>query len=227
MIRINRTTEVPESLIVEKNKKSGSYNTPEVVEALYRDFHNKCYICESKNLKSINIEHLRPHGKKDKELMFCWDNLFLSCTHCNNIKLGKYDNILDCTKMDVDEIIEFRKKGSYGWEEIIEIIPLKNNEETLSTVELLEKVYNGTDRQMKILESASIRKDLREELLEFTKAINEYYGSVGEDKEDAKCLVKRHLKASSAFAAFKRWIVRDNKENLAEFLDGGGVKCLV
>lgn len=35
------------------------------------------------------------------------------------------------------------------------------------------------------------------------------------------------VKASSPVAAFKRWIIRDNKDNLSEFLDGGGIKCLV
>lgn len=225
MIRINRTTEVPASLIIEKNKNNGNYNTPEVVEALHKEFHNKCYICESKNLKSINIEHFKSHGG-NKELMFSWENLFLSCSHCNNIKLDKYNDILDCTKIEVDEIIIFRKKGTYGWEEEIEVATLIKNKTTENTVELLNKVYNGTT-MMKILESSNIRKELRNELLEFTKAINEYFEAIGEDKEDAKYLVKRHLKASAPFAAFKRWIIRDNKENLSEFLDSGGIKCLI
>lgn len=225
MIRINRNSSVPQSLLIEEDKENGTYNTPEVLDALYLDFHNKCYICESKNLTSINIEHFRPH-KGDKKLMFDWENLFLACSHCNNIKLDKYNNILDCTKIDVDELISFRKKGQYGWEEVIEIKALVYDEKTKSTVELLDRVYNGTTK-MKILESSNIRKELRNELLDFTRAINEYYSSRGEDKEDAKCLVKRHLRASSPFAAFKRWIVRDNKENLSEFLDSNGVKCII
>jgi len=151
MIKINRNSQAPQALLIEKDKNNGTYNTPEVVSALHKDFHNKCYICESKNLTSMNIEHLRPH-KGDKDLMFSWDNLFLSCSHCNNIKLGKYENILDCTKVDVDEAISFRKKSNFSWEEAIELTPLENNDETESTVELLSKVYNGTT-EMKILEN--------------------------------------------------------------------------
>jgi len=79
---------------------------------------------------------------------------------------------------------------------------------------------------MKILESSNIRKQLRNELLDFTKAINEYYSAEGEDKEDAKLLITRHLKASSTFAAFKRWIIRDNRDNLCDFLINGGLKCI-
>ena len=215
MIKISRISEAPKSLIIEKNKNNGTYNTPEVVKALHKDFHDKCYICENKNLTSINIEHFRPHGG-DKELMFSWENLFLACSHCNNIKLGKYTNILDCTKVDVDEIISFRKKGIYAWEETIEIKALVENTETKSTVELLNKVYNGTT-EMKVLESSNIRKAIRNELIDFVKAINEYKDAVGEDKEDAKCLVIRHLKASSPFASFKRWVIKDNEDNLPGF----------
>ena len=47
------------------------------------------------------------------ELKFGWDNLFLACAHCNNIKSDNYEHILDCTKVDVDELIAFRKKGTF------------------------------------------------------------------------------------------------------------------
>ena len=53
--------------------------------------------------------------------MLIFGNLFLSCGHCNNIKLGKYENILDCSKIDVDEFIIFRKKCNFSREEKIEI----------------------------------------------------------------------------------------------------------
>ena len=68
------------------------------------------------------------------------------------------------------------------------------------------------------MESLNIRKELREEIYDFINAINEYQETDGEDKEDAKFLVRKHLKSNSPFAAFKRWIVRDNSEMLSEFL---------
>ena len=40
----------------------------------------------------------------------------------------------------------------------------------------------------------------------------------GEDKEDVKELIVRQLKFNSSFVAFKRWIVRDNRDALSEFL---------
>ncbi len=66
---------------------NSSYNTTEVNLALKEMFHNKCYICENKQVTSYNIEHLHPYYK-NKNLKYDWNNLFLSCAHCNNTKLG-------------------------------------------------------------------------------------------------------------------------------------------
>lgn len=223
MIRINRKLEPPKVLEEEKKKSKGTYNKKEVLDALKIVFNKKCYICENKNVTSYNIEHLRPHKDENIDLKFSWENLFLACAHCNNIKLANYENILDCTKVDVDELIAFRKKGNFSWDENIEIIALKNSTEIDETVELLQKVYTGTT-EMKKLECSNIKKELRNEITKFIDAINDFNESDGEDKEDAKNLISKHLKSNSPFAAFKRWIVRDNNENLSEFLQEDGIK---
>lgn len=232
MIKINREIQsqkiedAKKVLIEEKAKNSGTYNKPEVVDALKLIFNNKCYICENKNITSYNIEHFRPHKDVNNDLKFDFDNLLLSCGHCNNIKLGNYENILDCSKVDVDELIAFRKKGNFIWEESIEIQPIKYSLEIEETVELLLKVYEGTTN-MKKLESYNIRKELRKELMKFIEAINEYKSTDGEDREDAKELIKKHLKANSPFAAFKRWIIRDNNDKLSEFLQDDSMKICI
>ncbi len=223
MVKIERNSEseiiieAKKILEQEKNKENGNYNKSEVLEALKYIFNRKCYLCENKNITSYNIEHLKPHKNTNKDLKFGWDNLFLSCAHCNNIKSDKYENILDCTEVDVDKLISFRKIGNFSWNEKIEILALDDSFEIRETVELLEKVYNG-NTDLKKLESINIKKELRKELQDFINFINEYEESYGEDKEDAKLLIKKHLKSNSAFTAFKRWIVRDNEDNLSEFL---------
>lgn len=88
------SSEVLVKLEEEKKKVHGSYRLDEVITALKEEFHDKCYICEQKHITSINIEHFTPH-KGNKDLMFDWYNLYWVCSHCNNIKLAKYDNILD------------------------------------------------------------------------------------------------------------------------------------
>lgn len=226
MIRVNRNIAAPAVLEKEKLKAKGDYNQTEVTDALKVMFAKKCYICENKKITSYNIEHLRPHKKVNKDLKFGWDNLFLACAHCNNIKSDDYEHILDCTKIDVDELIAFRKIGNFVWDEKIEITPIQRNNEIDETIDLLNKVYSGTTASKK-LESSNIRIELRKEISKFIDAINEYIEAEGEDKEDAKSLIERELKFNSPFAAFKRWIVRDNKDKLSEFLDKGGVKCLI
>ena len=42
-----------------------------------------------------------------------WENLFSACEHCKHIKGNKFTPILDCIKIDVDEIISFRKIGYF------------------------------------------------------------------------------------------------------------------
>ena len=54
----------------------------------------------------LPVEHLIPH-KGNKDLEFEWNNLFLACPHCNNIKRDKYTPILDCCKVDVDQKLRF------------------------------------------------------------------------------------------------------------------------
>ena len=74
MFEVDRSYPDPESLALEKTKSSGKYNKPDVLYRLRDDFHNKCYLCEQKELTSINIEHFVAH-RGDVDLKFNWDNL--------------------------------------------------------------------------------------------------------------------------------------------------------
>lgn len=196
--------------------KGSTYNTPEVNAALQEMFHGKCYICENKQAASYQIEHLHPHGNQI-DLKYDWDNLFLSCAHCNNVKLAKYEPIINCTKENVEEAIAFRKKGYFGTEERLLFEALDSREETINTQKLLWDVYYGTTPQKKI-EAKILRRILRKELSEFKEYVREYQEAEDEEKEDLQYLLKLQLKDSSPFAAFKRWLIRDNKEMFPELL---------
>lgn len=50
MVKIERSFPAPASLAIESAKLSGKYDKPDVVEQLRKDFHDKCYICEMKDL---------------------------------------------------------------------------------------------------------------------------------------------------------------------------------
>lgn len=207
MINLKRSFPAPEILKEEKQKKNGSYNQKEVLDRLKQDFHNKCYICETKP-GTLNIEHLISH-KGNKDLKFDWENLFLSCGHCNNIKLNDYDNILDCTKEDVENCISYRFEPLLPKAKV-KIEALKDDDRVKKTVELLDKVYNGTT-VLKNMESENIRKKLLDELMKFQKMIYNYeYEDF--DEEDKLMLlqkIKSSLKDSSEYTAFKRWMIKD------------------
>ena len=199
-----------------KEKDSG-YNKPEVNEALIEMFRGKCYICENKDsISSYQIEHLKPH-RGDLELKYDWNNLFWSCAHCNNIKNAKYEPILDCSQVEVDKKIAFRKEGFFGTQENYVFIPLEDDQETNNTVALLQDAYYGSTPQKKI-EATNIRKVLRTELSKFKNLIREYEEAQEYDKEDLKCAIRREVKDNSAFTAFKRWILWDNKEKYDELV---------
>lgn len=91
-------------------EKNGSYGKPDVVKQLKDDFHNKCYICEMKNLQDPEVEHLLPHKNgKYWDRKFDWNNLFWACGHCNKVKnQEKYDaGIIDCCKLDPEQMLFF------------------------------------------------------------------------------------------------------------------------
>ena len=221
MIKIERKETEKAKLAVEALKvakeKGSSYNTEEVNNALAELFYNKCYICENKDITSCQIEHLIPH-RGNIELKYDWNNLFWSCSHCNNIKSDKYEPILDCTKEDVDAFIAFRKMGYFGTEERLEFVPLFENEAVHNTIQLLYDAYYGTTPQKK-LEAKVIRKHLRDELHTFKDCVREYQEAEGEDKIDLLFLIKAKMKVNAPFAAFKRWLIKDNASRFPELFE--------
>lgn len=204
-----------ESLRLAKTK-NGTYNTPEVNAALWEMFHGKCYICENREITSYQIEHLTPH-RGNVDLKYEWNNLFLSCAHCNNTKLDKYEPILDCTKENIEAAIAFRKKGYFGTEEELVFERLDSREETINTERLLREVYYGSTPQKK-MEAKILRKTLRKDLSAFKEYVREYQEAEDEEKEDLECLLRQQLGHGSPFAAFKRWLIRDNKDTYPELM---------
>src|SRR5690606_29358077 len=217
MVYFEKSNPAPVCLEVEKAKANGDYKCDNVLEKIKTDFKNKYYICNYKEPVTINVEHFRPH-KGDKNLKFQWENLLWSCGHCNNIKLDNYDDIIDCTVIDED--IENRIKimmRPYPKETVF-IEALDQNQSTISTSELLNAVFNGTTK-LKTIEASNLRNKVLEDISEFQQYLINYYkdGFEPEDKANFLANIKRHLKKSSNFTAFKRWIIRENEVMREEF----------
>jgi hypothetical protein len=217
MIHIKKSQPAPECLIREQAKASGDYKCGDVLERIKQDFYNKCYICGYADPPSINVEHFRPH-RGDTNLKFSWDNLFWACAHCNNIKLDAYDDMLNCT--DSHQNIESRLKYEFKpfpFEKVC-IHALDDTSQTLTTKQLLEAVFNGTTT-LKTIEAANIRNALLKEVMKFQENLVDYF-KVTNDADDKDALqrkIKNQLHPGSNFAPFKRWIIRENPELMAEF----------
>ncbi|MGF3104076.1 HNH endonuclease [Rossellomorea sp. DUT-2] len=218
MIYFKKSMPAPSSLITEKNKASSTnYRLEDVITRIRTDFKNKCYLCEYKAPTTVNVEHFIPH-RNDRKLMFKWENLFYACGHCNNLKSDKFDNIIDCTNYSerVEERI-YLKMDPYPFKEV-EVKELDDDEKTISTVKLLNLIYNGST-PLKTVEAENIRKNLLKEIIEFQKLLVKYSALDEDDDEldSIKLSIHRHLKDSSAFTAFKRWIIKDIPHLRKEF----------
>jgi len=214
MVFFEKSQPAPESLAMEKVKVNGNYNQPDVVERLKNDFKRKCYICEFKSTTN-NIEHFVPH-KGDIDLKFDWNNLFFACGHCNNTKLEKYDNLLNCT--DVNDDVENKLKYIFEpIDKVIKIEALDTEQKTNNTKNLLIAVYNGTT-SLKKTDVENLIEHLENEIDNFQEKLKKYWNtSDTEIKQFYLPKIQEHLSRASNFTAFKRWIIKDNQRLRNEF----------
>ena len=216
MVKIERSFPAPQSLAIEAKKLSGSYEMPDVVERLKKDFHNKCYICELKNLQDPQVEHLLPHKSgKYPERKFNWENLFWSCSHCNGVKnQKKYDiGIIDCCKDDPETLLTFKliegKIKIYAKDE--------NNSNAVRTALLIHETFNLMNTGMRTYASAMRYKELLKEMNILYDNLEEYKNNP--DSTYVQRKLKALLRRESAFAAFKRDFVRSKSEEFPKLLE--------
>lgn len=213
MIYVQKSQSVPASL-----SRQTSYSGKDVIDQLNIDFHGKCYICEQQYITSYEVEHFVSY-RGNNTLKYDWDNLFLSCRHCNSVKTARiFDDILNCSDAThrVEEAIRhycnpFPKEFAVFE---VKISSIKAN----NTRDLLDKTFNGGHTGFKKLESANLRALLLKEIKCFFDVIEGFEEDMDE-KEYYKNKIIQHLKSDSAFTAFKRWIVRDNPELMKNFIE--------
>ena len=229
MINIIRIEKEPDCLAIEKQKeingKTGKHDCGKdeyrIRTILKKDFLNKCYICESKGNTDFLIEHFKPHENgKYIDLKYDWNNLFFSCSYCNGKKSSSYNNckenmILDCTnpEHDVENWIKYEKSIKLKSKFEISAIKKKQNKIVLKTVEFLDKIYNGNEQTKDNTEN--LNENVHWELFSFQKAIIDYLTKDNKDKYLKK--IERKLSKKSAYTAFKRQIIKENKKYSEKF----------
>jgi hypothetical protein len=136
--------------------------------------------------------------------LYDWNNLFIACAHCNNIKGVKFDDIINPVLKDPEEHIALSIEISEDFIETVSVEPLKQDYETMRTAELLGYVYNGGSTDIKKIECANLRNEhLLPDIQRFSKFVAGYC-----DEPDLgyDVLIKNEISRSSKFAAFKRKI---------------------
>lgn len=208
MFNTKRTYPEPESLNKQKKIISGKYNLKDVLDELIKIFYNKCYLCEEKYISSINVEHLISH-QGNINLKFDWENLFLGCSHCNNQKNDKFDDILDCTKDDVVNSMKYELPTRFPKAKV-KIVAVNTDKKTKETVKLLNLIYEGKTAT-KDKESANIKIKVMFEIDRFETLLNKI-SDINNIPIDLQKELKESLSKESPFSAFKRWIVKNNKK---------------
>lgn len=206
MVKVERSFPAPESLAEEAGKADGRYDGKDVIERLRKDFHNKCYICEMKNLQDPNVEHLLPHKNgKYPERKFDWENLFWSCGHCNSIKNNsKYDGkIIDCCKQEPEQYLRF-----YISNDEVSVEADLDNEIQEKTALLIMEVFSMKNTGMRTYTSEERLRLLQQEM-------NVLYHQLEKMRKNPASkvtlrIIRSLLGRESAFAAFKRCYVREH-----------------
>ena len=184
------------------------YRSGIVFQMLVEDFHDKCYICEDSVHTAPNVDHRISHGGNIK-LKYDWNNLYLSCSHCNNTKSNKYDGIIDPTKIDPEKVIKLSLTVDDELRETVIVQKIDGNGDVDITVNLLNAVYNGINTDMKKYASQQLKNKLSNELSWFRMKIEKYKT---DKSESNKAVIAQALTDNSVFAAFKRGMVRDDPD---------------
>ncbi len=202
MVKVERSFPAPASL-----SKKKSYKEVDVIRQLKEDFNCKCYICNIDNLTGQVIEHLRPHKNgKHIDLMYDWENLFLSCQHCNSVKnKAQYDNkIIDCCKVDPEKHLVF----NYTDEGVVVKTLDPNYKEATFTAMLITEVFTVEHTGHYSVDSEERRNRLEKEMNKLYTYLKKY--SQNPTSKTILRTITVLLQRKSPFAAFKRSYVRQH-----------------
>ena len=207
MVKCERTYPPPASLSQRK-----SYNESDVIKKLKAVFHDKCYICELKNLQDGIVEHRIPHKGNDA-LKYDWDNLFWACHHCNTWK-NKKDveyNVIDCCKEDPEQHLKF----IYDPFSHMVIVKAKDTEtSSRQTAKLIDNVFNVGNTGIRTNGKSQRMMELNKEWGIFLKLLTEYRNN--KSHLNSKKITAR-LRRESSFSSFKRDYIREHCSEYKEF----------
>jgi hypothetical protein len=211
MFNVIRTNVAPASLTDKQ-----SWTGEDVIKDLREIFHDKCYICETKEPLSLNVEHFDAH-QNDPQKMFDWGNLFYACARCNNLKRHLFNNLLNCTNPAVDVLRLVRHSvPATPFSKNILVEPTSNDPKTIETANLIRKVFNEDNTGNKEVTSTYLRKRVYRRYAKLVEYINIYIeeDSLPEEKDDAIRRIANLMDKAQEYSAFLRWAVLESPDLL-------------
>lgn len=208
MFNVLRKEPTPKSLSGQQK-----YDSEDVWEALNRVFHKKCYICETSEPLDINVEHFVPH-KGNEDLKFDWNNLYFSCGRCNNIKLAKYDDLLDCCDTEIDVVRAIKHvPPATAYAKHLQIEAQCDDDKTQRTAELIDKIFNSSHTPNKAISAAFLRTKVFNQYNLLLEQSRIYHDSMAlpEQKVIAIERIKLLLSPTSPYSAFINWCIIEDQ----------------
>ena len=206
MIREVKSSVSPSSLSAHNR-----YDGPDVVDQLFTDHHGKCYLCELKAKQHFEVEHLKSK-ENYQELKFEWSNLLLSDGYCNGKKSKYFDNILNPNSNNIEDIIE-QRIDSINRKALFQTS--NTSVEAQKTVELLNRLYNGTYApKLRTKREDKFYKEVERVINAFNIILFDYQLNTNPQTEKA---VRDELAIDKELLGFKYWIIKDKPELLAVF----------
>lgn len=184
------------------------------MKSLKNCFHNKCYLCETKEPHDINVEHLSSH-QGDSIKKFDWNNLYLVCSRCNNIKLTGFDDLLDCCDPNIDVTLSIKLLPPHTpYTKKVFIMAMNQDKKTVTTAKLLDKIYNSEHTINKEITGSFLRRRIYDQLQYLHKNIRKYFSPDATTSEKKLAIEKmRELTSeSSAYSAFVIHSILDDEE---------------
>lgn len=207
MFNVIRTQPAPASLAARR-----SYSEVDVIIELRKIFHDKCYICETKDPLSLNVEHFEAH-LDDDEKKYDWGNLFFACARCNNIKRHHFNDLLNCTDPSVNAFRAIRHLPPVTpFSKEIRIEAMSADERSQRTARLIRKIFNDDNTGNKEVTGVYLRKRVFHQYSRLLRHINLYINedSLPDEKREALERIKNMLGEDQEYSAFIRWAILDS-----------------
>lgn len=206
MIREVKHSFAPASLATQSK-----YNGRDVVDQLFADHHDKCYLCEMKVKQNYEVEHFKSQ-KNFSALKYEWTNLLLSDGYCNGKKQNDFDDILNPNHVNIEDVIEQRIDSI---NRTAVFVSADTSHQAQQTIRLLKRIFNGTySPKLRNKREEEFYKEVEQKFNAFNKIVLDYLTNPNPQTESA---VREELAIDKELLGFKYWVIKDTPNLLAVF----------